>query len=159
MPGSRGETVFYETWYEGLVALPDDAEMGRDDWRDIQKVKEAVNKCLEDARGRGEVKGSLSAEVTLYCEGELAARLQRLGDELRFVLITSEATVRPVAEAEGAEQTAVEGLLVKVVPTRHAKCERCWHHREDVGHHQRYPDLCGRCVSNVEGPGEQRVFA
>ncbi len=159
LPGQRGDTVFYETWYDRLTALPDDFELGRDYWRDIYRVKEAVNKCLEEARARGEIKGSLSAEVTLYCEGDLAARLQRLGEELRFVLITSEATVRPVSEAGGAEQTAVEGLMVRVTPTQHAKCERCWHHREDVGQNHAYEDLCGRCVSNVEGQGEARAFA
>ncbi len=159
LPGQRGDTVFYETWYDRLTALPDDFELGRDYWRDIYRVKEAVNKCLEEARARGEIKGSLSAEVTLYCEGDLAARLQRLGEELRFVLITSEATVRPVSEAGGAEQTAVEGLMVRVTPTQHAKCERCWHHREDVGQNRAYEDLCGRCVSNVEGQGEARAYA
>ena len=96
LPGKRGDTVFYETWYEGLTALPDDAELGRDYWSRIYSVKEAVNKCLEEVRGRGEIKGSLSAEVTLYCEGDLAKDLQYLGEELRFVLITSEATVAPV---------------------------------------------------------------
>ncbi|MFW5825166.1 MAG: isoleucine--tRNA ligase [Marinobacter sp.] len=159
LPGERGDTVFYETWYEGLTALPDNADLGRDFWREIYSVKEAVNKCLEEARGRGEVKGSLSAEVTLYCEGDLADRLKHLGEELRFVLITSEATVGPVADAQGAEQTGHEGLLVKVTPAAHAKCERCWHHRQDVGQHDKYPDLCGRCVTNVEGPGETRAFA
>ena len=113
LPGKRGETVYYETWYDGLTALPENAELGRDYWREIYSIKEAVNKCLEEARGRGEIKGSLSAEVTLYCEGGLARKLEHLGEELRFVLITSEATVRPVSEAEGAEQTGYEGLLVK----------------------------------------------
>jgi len=159
LPGKRGDTVFYETWYEGLTALPDDFELGRDYWREIYAVKEAVNKCLEEARARGEIKGSLSAEVTLYCEGSLAERLNHLGEELRFVLITSEATVKPVSEAAGAEQTNLEGLLVKVQPAAHAKCERCWHHREDVGANEQHSDLCGRCVTNVEGPGETRAYA
>jgi isoleucyl-tRNA synthetase len=97
--------------------------------------------------------------VTLYCEGSLAERLNHLGEELRFVLITSEATVKPVSEAAGVEQTNVEGLLVKVTPASHAKCERCWHHREDVGANAQHSDLCGRCVTNVEGPGETRAYA
>ncbi|WP_336368343.1 isoleucine--tRNA ligase [Marinobacter sp. C2H3] len=159
LPGERGDTVFYETWYEGLSRLPADADLGADFWQDIQDVKEAVNKCLEAARGRGEIKGSLSAEVTLYCEGDMAARLTALGEELRFVLITSEATVRPVSEASGAESTGLEGLMVQVRPTAYAKCERCWHHREDVGTDTRFPDLCGRCVTNVDGAGEARSFA
>jgi len=159
LPGDRGETVFYETWYEGLAELPENAELGRDYWRRIFGVKEAVNKRLEEARARGEIKGSLSAEVTLYCDGELAADLEFLGEELRFVLITSEATVRPVSEADGAEMTSYDGLRVKVAPATHAKCERCWHHRADVGANADYEELCGRCITNVEGPGETRSFA
>jgi len=159
MPGQRGDSVFYETWYEGLAALPEDAEFGRDYWNEIYGVKEAVNKCLEEARARGEIKGSLSAEVNLYCEGELAEHLNRLGEELRFVLITSEARVCPVAEAGDAELTAYEGLRVKVTPAAAAKCERCWHHRPDVGSNPEHPDLCGRCITNVEGQGEARSFA
>jgi isoleucyl-tRNA synthetase len=159
LPGKRGDTVFYETWYEGLTALPDNVELGRDYWSTIYSVKEAVNKCLEEARGRGEIKGSLSSEVTLYCEDGLARNLAYLGNELRFVLITSEATVKPAAEGADAEPTSHEGLKVKVVPAAHAKCERCWHHRADVGQHEKYSDLCGRCVTNVEGEGEARSFA
>jgi len=159
LPGKRGDTVFYETWYDGLTELPETAELGREYWREIFSVKEAVNKCLEDARARGEIKGSLSAEVTLFCEGDLAANLKHLGEELRFVLITSEATVKPASEAGEAELTAYEGLRVAVTPAAHAKCERCWHHREDVGSNTQYTDLCGRCVANLEGPGEARAFA
>jgi len=159
LPGKRSDTVFYETWYEGLTALPDNAELGRDYWREMYSVKEAVNKCLEEARARGEIKGSLSAEVTLFCEGDLAADLKHLGEELRFVLITSEASVKPVSEAGDAEMTSHEGLRVKVAPAAHTKCERCWHHREDVGRNAKYDDLCGRCVTNVEGPGEARAYA
>ncbi|HBC33196.1 MAG TPA: isoleucine--tRNA ligase, partial [Marinobacter adhaerens] len=146
LPGKRSDTVFYETWYEGLTPLPDNAELGRDYWREMYSVKEAVNKCLEEARARGEIKGSLSAEVTLFCEGDLAADLKHLGEELRFVLITSEASVKPVSEAGDAEMTSHEGLRVKVAPAAHTKCERCWHHREDVGRNAKYDDLCGRCV-------------
>jgi isoleucyl-tRNA synthetase len=159
LPGQRSETVFYETWYDGLTALPDTAELGRDYWHSMSSVKEAVNKRLEDARTRGDIKGSLSAEVTLYCDGKLAADLKHLGEELRFVLITSEADVKPMSEAGDAEETTLEGLRVKVAAATHAKCERCWHHRADVGQDPRYDDLCGRCVTNVEGPGEARSFA
>jgi len=159
LPGKRSDTVFYETWYEGLTPLPENAELGRDYWREMYSVKEAVNKCLEEARARGEIKGSLSAEVTLFCEGDLAADLKHLGEELRFVLITSEASVKPASEAGEAELTAYEGLRVAVTPAAHNKCERCWHHREDVGSNTQYTDLCGRCVTNLEGPGEARAFA
>ncbi|AFP29662.1 isoleucine--tRNA ligase [Marinobacter sp. BSs20148] len=159
LPGERGETVFYETWYQGLSEMPQSVELGRDYWRDISAVKEAVNKRLEDARKQGVIKGSLSAEVTLFCDGELAEKLKHLGEELRFVLITSEADVKPASEAVDAEQTGYEGLLVQVRPASNTKCERCWHHRADVGSHADHPDLCGRCVTNVYGSGETRAFA
>ena len=159
LPGERGDTVFYETWYQGLSEMPQSVELGRNYWRDIFAVKEAVNKRLEDARKQGVIKGSLSAEVTLFCDGELAEKLKHLGEELRFVLITSEADVKPVSEAVDAEQTGYEGLWVQVRPASNTKCERCWHHRADVGSHAEHPDLCGRCVTNVYGPGETRAFA
>ncbi|EAZ99354.1 isoleucine--tRNA ligase [Marinobacter sp. ELB17] len=159
LPGERGDTVFYETWYQGLSEMPQSVELGRDYWRDISAVKEAVNKRLEDARKQGVIKGSLSAEVTLFCDGELAEKLKHLGEELRFVLITSEADVKPASEAVDAEQTGYEGLLVQVRPASNTKCERCWHHRADVGSHADLPDLCGRCVTNVYGSGETRAFA
>jgi isoleucyl-tRNA synthetase len=159
LPGKRSDTVFYETWYEGLTALPENVELGRAYWREMYSVKEAVNKCLEEARARGEIKGSLSAEVTLFCEGDLAADLKHLGEELRFVLITSGASVKPVAEAGDAEMTSHEGLRAKVTPAAYTKCERCWHHREDVGRNAKYKDLCARCVTNLDGPGEARAYA
>ena len=159
LPGERGDTVFYETWYQGLSEMPQSVELGRDYWRDISAVKEAVNKRLEDARKQGVIKGSLSAEVTLFCDGELAEKLKHLGEELRFVLITSEADVKPVSEAIDAEQTGYEGLWVQVRPASNTKCERCWHHRVDVGSHAEHSDLCGRCVTNVYGSGETRAFA
>ncbi|WP_404368360.1 isoleucine--tRNA ligase [Marinobacter sp.] len=159
LPGKRGDSVFYETWYEQLAALPEDAQLGREYWRELYSVKEAVNKVLEEARGRGEIKGSLTAEVTLYCDSELAKSLELLGNELRFVLITSDARVRPLSEAGDAQPTSHEGLRVQVTPAQAPKCERCWHHRPDVGQHSSYKDLCGRCVENLEGQGESRVYA
>jgi isoleucyl-tRNA synthetase len=82
-----------------------------------------------------------------------------LGDELRFVLITSSATIKPLSDGESAAQTAVDGLRVSVSSSAYEKCGRCWHHREDVGAHSEHTELCGRCVSNVEGDGEAREFA
>src|SRR5210317_282353 len=159
LPGERADSVLLTTWYEGLFALADDDAFGRDYWARVMKVKEAVNKCLEDARNEKLVKASLGAEVTLYVSDELKADLDRLGDELRFVLITSTATLKPFGEAGDARETLVEGLKVSVKASEHAKCARCWHHREDVGQNAEHEELCGRCIENVEGEGEQRSFA
>ncbi len=159
MPGARGESVHMDTWYEGLVAL-DDATYTREYWEQVMVVKTAVNKAMEDARNAGVIGGSLQAELTLYASDELKAQIDKLDDELRFVLITSRADVRPLAEAPAeAVATEVEGLKVAVVKSAYEKCERCWHHREDVGSNDKYKDLCGRCVDNVEGEGEVRHYA
>ncbi|MCE9663012.1 isoleucine--tRNA ligase [Halomonas sp. M5N1S17] len=163
IPGQRGDSVLLETYYEGLSTLADDAPLGRDFWEQVLEVKQAVNKCLEDARNAKTIKGSLAAEVTLYVSDELRTTLAKLGDELRFVMLTSEVRLSPLAEgqnAENAEATELDGLKVAVAASPHQKCERCWHHREDVGSHSEHPDLCGRCIGNLpQGPGEVRHYA
>ncbi|EWH00619.1 hypothetical protein Q427_18545 [Halomonas sp. BC04] len=160
IPGQRGDSVLLETYYEGLSTLADDAPLGRDFWEQVLEVKQAVNKCLEDARNAKTIKGSLAAEVTLYVSDELQATLAKLGDELRFVMLTSEVRLAPLEEGEGAEATELDGLRVAVSASPHQKCERCWHHREDVGSHSEHPDLCGRCIGNLpQGAGEVRHYA
>ena len=106
------------------------------------------------------LRGNLEAEVTLYADDSLRAALAQLGDELRFVLITSQATLAPLAEAgEQAVETEVPGLKLQIVKSDAAKCARCWHLRADVGSHAAHPDICGRCVENIEGAGEVRKHA
>ncbi|PMR74282.1 isoleucine--tRNA ligase [Billgrantia endophytica] len=160
IPGKRTDSVLLETYYEGLSTLADDAEMGRDFWEQVLEVKQAVNKCLEDARNAKTIKGSLAAEVTLYVSDELLATLAKLGEELRFVMLTSEVRLAPLDEGLDAEATELDGLKVAVSASEHQKCERCWHHREEVGSHSEYPDLCGRCIGNLpDGSGEVRHYA
>ncbi|KTG29153.1 isoleucine--tRNA ligase [Idiomarina sp. WRN-38] len=160
IPGERGDSVLLETYYTGLSTLEEGAEMGRAFWEQVLEVKHSVNKCLEDARNAKVIKGSLAAEVTLFVNDELHATLAKLGDELRFVMLTSEVHLAPLADAANAESTELEGLKVAVSASGHAKCERCWHHRADVGSVAEHPDLCGRCVSNLpEGSGEIRHYA
>ncbi|UTW11108.1 isoleucine--tRNA ligase [Marinobacterium rhizophilum] len=159
LPGEREDSVFLTTWYQGLFTLPADDAFGADFWRRVLGVKNAVNKCLEDARNEKLVKGSLAAEVTLYVDESLQADLARLGDELRFVLITSRAALAPLSEGTDARDTEVAGLKVAIAGSAHAKCGRCWHHREDIGRHAAHPQLCERCVDNVDGPGESRHYA
>lgn len=157
IPGERDKTVFVAEWYS-LPALPADSFAGSY-WELIAQVKDEVNKVLEAKRNNGEVGGGLGTEVTLFCDDELQQKLNALGDELRFVLITSTAQVRPAGEANGAEPTALNGLQVAVKKSAHAKCARCWHHRADVGANSTHPEICLRCVENVDGQGEQRQFA
>jgi isoleucyl-tRNA synthetase len=159
LPGEHKDSVLLTTWYDELFELAEDESLGRDFWQRVMAVKDAVNKCLEDARNEKLVKASLAAEATLYVDDSLQADLERLGDELRFVLITSKATLKPLSEAGDARSTDVDGLKVAVAASEHAKCGRCWHHREDVGSHAGHEELCGRCVTNVDGEGETRHFA
>ncbi|MFA6162071.1 MAG: isoleucine--tRNA ligase [Methylobacter sp.] len=160
MPGERSESVFLETWYQGLVRLDDSAAMNRDFWQNIMAVRTAVSKELEKSRATGDIGSSLNAEVELYCNAEFFGALNQLADELRFVFITSNASVMPGYDAPSdAIQTEVEGVRLKVVVSEHKKCVRCWHQRPDVGGNSEYPELCGRCVENVAGVGEQRQFA
>lgn len=160
MPGERGESVFLEEWYDGLFELPANAELGRDFWQQVLAVKQSVNKAIEDARNNKVVKANLAADAVLYVGDELNALLSRLGEELRFVTITSTAQLQPLSQAPTElEDSAVPGLKVQITASPNTKCVRCWHHREDVGAHDAHPELCGRCVENVDGAGEQRHYA
>ena len=161
LPGEHSESVFLDTWYEGLFELSGDEALGRHFWKQVLDVKMAANKVLEAVRKEGKIKASLSAEITLYCDAELQATLSKLGDELRFVLISSEANVASLADAPAdAAETELAGLKVAVLVSEKEKCVRCWHHREEVGKRESHPELCDRCISNLpEGEGEQRHFA
>ncbi|WP_101759657.1 isoleucine--tRNA ligase [Oceanicoccus sp. KOV_DT_Chl] len=159
IPGEKEESVFLAQWYQGLATLPAESEFNAAYWQTVMAVKTAVNKELESKRGQGVIGGSLEAEVILYCNTDLTELLQRLDNELRFALITSTAVVKPLAESIDAVATEVDGLEIAVKQSEHAKCARCWHHREDVGANAAHEELCERCVDNVEGAGEQRFYA
>ncbi len=160
MPGQRSESVFLETWYQGLVPLDAHTELNSGFWQKLMAVRTAVSKELEKVRAQGAIGSSLNAELELYCNDELFTDLKRLGDELRFVFITSDVKALPEHSApEDAVVTEIDGLKVKVTVSEHAKCVRCWHQRPDVGAHVEHPGLCGRCVENVAGNGEKRRYA
>ena len=160
IPGERGESVFTEGWYEGLFALDRDDKMDREFWTQVIAARTAVAKQMEQLRADGAIGSSLDAELDVYCDEQLHAVLSKLDDELRFVHITSYARLHPLAEKpEQAVTTDLEGLFVVVTASEHNKCARCWHRREDVGSNLDHPELCGRCVTNVDGDGEPRRFA
>ena len=158
MPGERPhQFVFAVTEAD----LPEANGRAQVNWQLIQSAKESVNQAIEAARNDGLVKGSLSAEVALYADGAVFDALTALGGEIRFVTITSEVDLYPLSEApDGAVTDSVcPQLAVVVKATESEKCERCWHHRPDVGSVSAHPTLCTRCVDNVEGAGEERTFA
>ncbi len=161
LPGARGPSVFLTTWYTGLFAVGDEDPFNAAYWERLIAVREAVSKELEKLRVAGGIGSGLDAEVDLYGDGGLAADLGRIGDELRFFLITSYARLHPLAArpADAVEiQANGQPLAIRVLPTVHTKCVRCWHHREDVGRNAEHPELCERCVENAFGAGEERRF-
>lgn len=160
LPGQRNESVMLNTWYEGLAELPEGVELGRTYWDGVMAVKGAVNKELENQRATKVIGGNLQAEVTLYADEAVSTDLAKLGDELRFVLITSKARLAPFAQAPAdAVTTEVGGLKLKVAKSAGTKCARCWHFTDDVGADPEYPEICGRCALNIGGSGEVRHYA
>ncbi|HEY5715554.1 MAG TPA: class I tRNA ligase family protein, partial [Psychromonas sp.] len=160
LPGERDEFVFTTVWYDGLFGLSENEVFSNEAWSQLISVRAEVNKALEIARKENIIGGGLEAEVTLYASDEVSRLLATLEDELRFVLITSQAVVKPLADApQSAQQTEVAGLSVTVVKSAAEKCDRCWHHRAEVGQNAQHPELCGRCVTNIDGQGEVRKFA
>ncbi len=160
LPGERSDSVFLETWYQGLVKLDEKSTMTQEFWQQVMLVRNAVSKELEKSRGKGEIGSSLNAELELYCNPEYLEILNQLACELHFIFITSNASVMAEQHSpEDAIQTELEGIKLKVIVSEHHKCVRCWHQRYDVGEHAEHPELCGRCVENVAGNGEHRHYA
>ncbi|MCH2240619.1 MAG: isoleucine--tRNA ligase [Aquabacterium sp.] len=139
-----GDTIFTETYWD--LGQPDAALLEK--WSRIRAVRELANKEIEAVRERGEVGASLQAELTIAAPAVDAGLLASLGDDLKFVFITSSAVVH-----------AADELAVQVTPSKAPKCERCWHYRSDVGHDAAHPTLCGRCTANLFGAGEPRKVA
>ena len=158
LPGAQGDSVFLAEWH----ALP--AGAAHDiDWTAFIQLKRDVSRELEKLREAREIGAPLDAEVDVYCVPAEFDRFNALGAELRFLLITSEATVHEVSEppsgAVAATETVREGVWLRVRASAEPKCVRCWHHRADVGVDPAYPEACGRCAGNIAGPGEARRFA
>jgi len=141
------DSVFFHTWNDVLPQQPDESPLLAK-WKRLREIRALVQKNLESLRQSGGIGSSLQAEVVLAAPVGDRALLESLGTDLRFVLITSAAAVE-----------AGEALAVRVSPSDHAKCGRCWHYREDTGADSRHPGLCGRCIANIEGPGEVRHHA
>ncbi|HPT50920.1 MAG TPA: isoleucine--tRNA ligase [Accumulibacter sp.] len=144
--GDAEQSIMLQTW-QPLPAPATEGEL-LDKWRRIRGYRAEVMRALEELRIEGRIGSSLQAEVRLHCDGEKFDTLNSLGDDLRFVLICSKASV-----VRDDHDTLV------CAPLALAKCERCWHVREDVGTDPAHPGLCGRCVSNLHGEGEPRAFA
>ncbi|MCK4609344.1 MAG: class I tRNA ligase family protein, partial [Gammaproteobacteria bacterium] len=160
LPDKSAKSVFLSTWYDNFVQIPAGHPMQQNYWRKLMQIRDAVNRELEKARNDGQIGSALGADVTLYCEPELLKELELLGDELRFVFITATATLAAIDSRPGtAVATEIDGLWLTVAASTQKKCIRCWHYRVDVGSNKEHPELCSRCVTNVAGAGEERLYA
>ncbi|HEX7868404.1 MAG TPA: zinc finger domain-containing protein, partial [Variovorax sp.] len=137
-------SIFTQTYSQ--FAAPDETLLAK--WNRIREIRDAVNKDIEAVRAEGKVGSSLQANLQLTAPADDFALLDSLGDDLKFVFITS-----------AIELAAGEALTTVVTPSAAQKCERCWHYRDDVGHDAAHPTICGRCTSNLFGTGETRSVA
>jgi isoleucyl-tRNA synthetase len=153
---AQGGTVFTQVWH--VFPQVPDAEPLLARWARLRAWRGEVTRAIEAVRATGAIGSSLQAEVEVAADGALFEDLASLGDDLRFVLIVSATRLR---EAEAGELAGVDGAVgrIRVTPSAHAKCERCWHWRADVGHDPTHPGLCGRCTANLHGAGEPRHAA
>ena len=159
MQGEREESVLFSTVYQPLLNLPEDQQADAD-WHAIIVVRDEVAKQIEILRGQGKVGGSLDVDVQLFAAGDTYKKLDLLKDELRFVLITSAASLGTLEQANSsAVATDIDELKVLVSASSDEKCVRCWHRRPEVGSISNHPELCSRCVDNVDGDGEKRLYA
>ena len=154
LPGASNESVFLQTWYEGLEGNFDSPVI--ESCRDINTH---LRKELEEMRRNKVIGSSLDAEVDIYCKDENYQNLLGLKDELRFVFITSEARVNELSSKPSDAKEIDSSIAIKVYKSKHQKCVRCWHHRPEIGQNKMHNDLCDRCIENVSGNGENRAFA
>jgi isoleucyl-tRNA synthetase len=158
IPGNGSHSVFFETWYNLPVIK---SGLCQDDfWEQIIVIKTKVNKAIEASRANGEVGSSLEVEIELYADHTIYSILETLADELRFILITSKATLNYLEDAPDTA-VATDDELIKIIINKspHKKCERCWHRIEGTNSNAEYPDICLRCVDNITGNNEVRKFA
>ncbi len=151
LPWKKQESVFLETWYEGFGEVPADAD-SEAFWSAIIDVRGKVNQKLEEARNEGIIGSGLAAEVDIYCGSALYKTLEKLGDELRFILITS------AAKIHSSDNNGDAISKIEITASTYPKCERCWHRSGDVGKNTEHETLCTRCVENVAGEGEIRQY-
>ncbi|MCX8578019.1 isoleucine--tRNA ligase [Gilliamella sp. B2717] len=153
----KSEFVFEDEWYNELFSLSDNETLNSEYWAQILAIRSEVNKVLEQGRNDKVIGGSLEAAVTLYADDQIATALAKLENELRFVLLTSQASVKPLDSApQQAVQSDIAGLKIELTKAQGDKCPRCWHYTID---NEPTTHLCKRCEENIHGKGEVRHFA
>jgi isoleucyl-tRNA synthetase len=137
-----------------LALLPEELVQGDDsllaNWERLFEIRDEVLQALEEARVAKQIGSSLEARLEISAAGDSYDLLLRYRDELRYIFIVSQ--VDAVRSDEGAS-----GVVVKVLPAKGKKCERCWNYSTRVGESTRYPDVCERCVTALEEIEQENV--
>jgi isoleucyl-tRNA synthetase len=149
LEGNDDDSIFVHIWH--VLPSQDNEDVLMQRWTRLRELRSHVQGKLEEVRVAGEIGSSLAARVEIKAAGDDFLLLDSLGDDLRLILVTSEARVTPAGDGEG--------MTIRVTPSAFPKCERCWHYRHDVGEDHGHPTLCSRCVSNLFGSGEVRRYA
>ncbi len=148
-------------WYTDLKSFNDQDELNLEFWAKIQEIRSEVNRILEIKRNEDVIKASLEAEIIIYVDNDNYKLLEKLGNELRFLLMSSKASLKAIEEkTNDSIESNINGLNIEVNKIEEPKCERCWHRSATVGQNQEYQDICSRCVENITTEdGESREFA
>jgi len=158
LPGQRDDSVLFETWYDGLAAAQGSPEQRRY-WAELLAIRDSASRVLEGMRKAEQIGAALEAKLVIHADIATQSRYTVAAEELRFFFITSDLDLAPLTpRPDGAVKVELDGaeVWVSASVSDAAKCVRCWHRRDDVGRHAEHPELCGRCISNIEGSGEDR---
>ena len=147
-------------WYTDLSSFKDSDKLDLDFWSKVQEVRSEVNRVLEVKRGENLLNASLEAKITLYTDEANYKLLSQFGNELRFLLISSQAELKTIEyKTSTAVESTIKGLFIDIEKLDETKCERCWHRSASVGENTEHPDICSRCVENISTDlGETREF-
>ena len=141
----QNESIFLSKYFESKQE--GECVISSSDWARIFEIKDIVNQSIERLRNENKLKGSLDSNVIISANEEDKSILDKLGSELHFVFISSQASV-------------IDGdtLSIQIDQMSDNKCTRCWHRDSTVGESKDHPEICSRCEENIDQSGESRSF-
>jgi isoleucyl-tRNA synthetase len=167
LPGEKANHVLMSEWYNDLSVMTDGSSLTERDFRLLLSLRDHLSVQMEWLRNADKIGSSLQAEVDIYIDEATFKRFKDVQAELHFFFITSEVRLKSLEEKpdDACEAVHEVGLLdqsgqtwIKVVQANYSKCVRCWHYVASVGQNPHDPELCSRCIENVNGNGEVRRF-
>jgi len=161
IPKNNRGSIFLNNWFDLDINNLAQCSISESNWNDILEVKKAVSKALEEKRTENLIGSSLDADIIIYCSRDLYNTLNALNGELKFIFITSNASLKSIDEKESSNNISINNhlLAIDIKNSNNKKCERCWHKCKTVGINKKYGNICHRCITNVYGEGEIRINA